>query len=94
MSARLEAQHAGRVYVDNNGTEANSIAPHTVWNAAVSVAREALGTRATATVRALNLTDLRYETNGYMDFDRLGALVPHRTPAATRAWLAEVRFDW
>jgi hypothetical protein len=45
-------------------------------------------------VRALNLGDLRYETNGYMDFDAAGALVPHRIPAATRAWLAEVRLDF
>jgi len=94
FSTRLEAQHAGRVYVDNTGTKANSIAPRTVWNAAVSLTREAFGTRATATVRGLNLTDLRYETNGYMDYDRTGTLVPHRVPAATRAWLAEVRLDW
>jgi iron complex outermembrane receptor protein len=94
LSARLEAQHAGRVFVDNTGTEANSTAPRTVWNAAVSVAREVLGTRASATLRGLNLTDLRYETNGYMDYDRNGVLVPHRVPAATRAWLAEVRLDW
>jgi len=91
---RVEAQHAGRVYVDNTGTAANSVSPHTVWNAALSVSRQALGTRATATIRGLNLADLRHTTSGYMDFDRTGALVPHLVPAATRTWLAELRLDW
>ena len=36
LGLRLEAQHAGRVFVDNTGTKANSVAPHTVWNAVVS----------------------------------------------------------
>ena len=94
VGVRLEAQHAGRVYVDNTGTEANSVTPHTVWNAALSATHRSLGTQVTATLRALNLTDLRYATTGYMDYDRLGALVPHLMPAATRAWIAEVRADW
>lgn len=94
LGARLEAQHAGRVYVDNTGTRANSIEPHTVWNAVASASRTLRGTRATALVRALNLSDLRYTTTGYMDFDRHGDLVPHRMPAATRALLAEVRLEW
>jgi hypothetical protein len=58
------------------------------------VSRTALGTRATATIRGLNLADLRYTTSGYMDFDRTGALVPQLVPAATRTWLAELRLDW
>lgn len=94
LGLRLEAQHAGRVFVDNTGTLANSIAPHTVWNLSVSATRRLSGARATAFVRALNLTDLRYTTTGYMDFDRAGELVPHRMPAATRALLAELRLEW
>lgn len=94
LAVRLEAQHAGRVYVDNTGTRENSIDPRTVWNASASLARTVAGTRATAQVRALNLTDLRYTTTGYMDFDRAGDLVPHRMPAATRALLAELRLEW
>lgn len=94
LSARFEAQHAGRVFVDNTGTEANSVAPHTVWNATLSASRELVGTHVTATLRGLNLGDLRYATTGYMDYDRLGALVPHVMPAATRSFLAEVRLDW
>ncbi|MEQ1834006.1 MAG: TonB-dependent receptor [Candidatus Eisenbacteria bacterium] len=92
--ARLEAQHAGRVYVDNTGTEANSIAPHTVWNAVLSVTHPVAGTPVMALVRGLNLGDLRYGTTGYMDFDRHRDLVPHVMPAATRSWQAEVRVEF
>ncbi|MCE9627380.1 MAG: TonB-dependent receptor, partial [Candidatus Eisenbacteria bacterium] len=89
--ARLEAQHAGRVYVDNTGDAAHSIAPHTVWNASAGLTRAVGGTRATLRVRGLNLGDLRYATTGYMDVDRHGDYVPHAMPAATRTWLAELR---
>ena len=94
VSARIEAQFAGRVFVDNSGTDANSIAPHTVWNGALSAAGRVAGARTTVTVRGFNLGDLRYATTGYMDFDSHGALVPMLMPAATRSWLAEVRVDW
>ena len=94
IGARVEMQHAGRVFVDNTGTAANSITPHTVWNAVLSGTLRRAGTQVTATLRGLNLGDLRYATTGYMDYDRNGILVPHVMPAATRAWLAEVRLDW
>ena len=94
LSVRLEAQHAGRVFVDNTGSDANSIAPRTVWNGALSAAGRAAGTHATATLRGFNLGDVRYATTGYMDYDRHGDLVPHVMPAATRSWLAEVRVEW
>jgi outer membrane receptor for Fe3+-dicitrate len=94
LSARVEAQYAGRVFVDNTGTDANSIAPHTVWNGALSAAGHVAGTRATLTLRGFNLGDLRYATTGYMDFDAHGDLVPHVMPAATRSWLLEARLDW
>jgi outer membrane receptor for Fe3+-dicitrate len=94
LSARVEAQVAGRVFVDNTGTDASSIAPHTVWNGAVSAAGHVAGARTTLTLRGFNLGDLRYATTGYMDFDSRGALVPHVMPAATRSWLLEARVDW
>src|SRR5262249_17671077 len=94
FGARVETQYAGRVFVDNTGTDANSIAPHTVWNGALSASGRVAGARTTLTVRGFNLGDLRYATTGYMDFDAGGALVPQLMPAATRSWLAEVRVDW
>jgi iron complex outermembrane receptor protein len=94
LSARVEAQYAGRVFVDNTGTDANSIAPHTVWNGALSAAGHVAGARATLALRGFNLGDLRYATTGYMDFDTHGALVPQLMPAATRSWLLEARVDW
>src|SRR5262249_29672545 len=94
LGARLEAQHAGRVFVDNSGSDAASVAPHTVWNGALTATARVGGANATATLRGFNLRNLRYATNGYMDFDRNGDLVPFLMPAATRSWLAEVRVDW
>jgi iron complex outermembrane receptor protein len=94
VSARVEAQYAGRVFVDNTGTDLNSIAPHTVWNGAVSAAGHVAGARTTLTLRGFNLGDLRYATTGYMDFDSHGALVPTLMPAATRSFLLEARVDW
>jgi iron complex outermembrane receptor protein len=94
VGARLEAQHAGRVFVDNTGTDANSIGPHTVWNATLSASHRVAGTPVTAALRGFNLGDLRYATTGYMDFDRHGDLVPHVMPAATRSWLAELHIDF
>jgi hypothetical protein len=94
VSARIEAQQTGRIFVDNTGTDANSIAPHTVWNGALTAAGRVAGTRASATLRGFNLADLRYSTSGYMDLDSRLALVPTLMPAATRSWLAEVRVEW
>jgi iron complex outermembrane receptor protein len=94
VSVRIEAQQTGRIFVDNTGTDANSIAPHTVWNGALTAAGRVAGTRASATLRGFNLADLRYSTSGYMDYDSRGALVPTLMPAATRSWLAEVRVEW
>jgi len=94
FSARVETQYAGRVFVDNSGTDANSIAPHAVWNGALSASGRIAGARTSVTVRGFNLGDLRYATTGYMDFDAHGALVPQLMPAATRNWLAELRVDW
>jgi len=94
LSARLENQYAGRQFVDNTGTASLSIAPHTVWNAALSAAGRVLGTSTTATLRGFNLGNLRYATSGYLDYDTQGNLVPTVIPAATRSFLAELRVDW
>src|SRR5262249_51819969 len=94
LSARVEAQYAGRVFVGNTGTDANSIAPRTGGNGAPAPSGSLGGTRATLALRGFNLGDLRYATTGYMDFDSRGELVPHVMPAATRSWLLEARVDW
>ena len=94
LGVRIEAQNAGRQFADNTGSVAHSIGPHTVWNGALSAAGGVAGTQTSISLRAFNLTNLRYATSGYMDFDRHGNLVPHVMPAATRSWLAEVRVGW
>jgi len=94
LAARIESRYAGRQFLDNTGTTALSIGPHTVWNGALSASGRALGTSATVTLRGFNLGDLRYATSGYLDLDTHGNLAPTVIPAATRSWLAEVRVDW
>ncbi len=87
-------QHVGRIYVDNTGTEANSIAPRTTLDLSGALERELGGARAGLSLRVTNVTDLRYETGGWMDYDAAGNLVPVLIPAATRGWLAGLRVDW
>ncbi len=94
LSAGLEAHHAGRIFVDNTGTDANSIAPRTVLDATFGAAREIGGAAVEVSLRVFNVSDVRYETGGYMDVDSHGAYVPTLTPAATRNWLAGVRVAW
>lgn len=87
-------QHAGRIYVDNTGTEANSIAPRTTLDLTGAFGFEAGGARAEVSLRVMNATGARYETGGWMDYDAGGNLVPVLIPAATRGWLAGLRVDW
>lgn len=87
-------QHAGRIYVDNTGTEANSIAPRTTLDLSGALAREAGGARLELSLRVTNVLDERYATGGWMDYDAGGSLVPVLVPAATRGWLAGLRVDW
>ena len=94
VTLRLEARHAGRVYVDNTGDRDRSVAPHTTWNALVSWTRPWRDGRLTAVVRGFNLSDRLYETTGYMDVDANGEYVPHRMPAAPRSAQAELRLEW
>jgi iron complex outermembrane receptor protein len=91
-SVALEAQYAGRIYVDNTETESASIAPRTVLNLAASQGFHLAGVGVDLTLRLLNATDRSYETSGYMDYDATGALVPHLIPAAGRNWLGQVTF--
>ncbi|MCC6348517.1 MAG: TonB-dependent receptor [Candidatus Eisenbacteria bacterium] len=95
-SASLGAsvQHVGRIYVDNTGTKANSIAPRTTLDLSGSLAREVGGARAELSLRVMNATGVRYATSGWMDYDAAGNLVPVLIPAATRGWLAGLRVDW
>jgi len=91
----LEAQHAGRIYVDNTESQAASIAPRTVLNLRAAYSARLPGTSgAEVSVRVLNVLDHRYETSGYMDYDSGGNLVPHLIPAATRQVLGELRLTW
>jgi iron complex outermembrane receptor protein len=89
-----DVQHAGRIFVDNTGSDAASIAPRTVLNLRGAVARPIGTARAEFALRLFNAFDARYATGGYMDYDAAGALVPHVTPAATRHWLAELRVEF
>ena len=91
----LEAQHAGRIYVDNTESQAASIAPRTVLNLRAAYSTAVAGARAVeVSARILNLLDRRYETSGYMDYDSGGNLVPHLVPAATRQIIGELRLAW
>ena len=91
----LEAQHAGRIYLDNTESKDASIAARTVLNlrSAYQFHVPGAGT-AEAGVRIFNLLDRRYETGGYMDYDAGGNLVPQFVPAATRHWLGELRLTF
>ncbi|HTR96524.1 MAG TPA: TonB-dependent receptor, partial [Candidatus Acidoferrales bacterium] len=95
-SAALETQSVGRIYVDNSETGYDSIAPHTVENLELSARRVIGGANAELSLRILNLGDLRYDTDGYVDVDPFDAsrMVPWLTPAATRNWLASVKVAW
>jgi iron complex outermembrane receptor protein len=89
-TAGIEAQYAGRIFVDNTGTDANSIDPRTVVNASASTLVRPGSTTLELSLRVLNVLDKRYETSGYLDYDATGNLVPTLIPAATRNWIAQV----
>jgi iron complex outermembrane receptor protein len=95
VTVGLEAQHAGRMYLDNNQDRLASIGPHTAWNATAGWGFAVGGTsRAELSLRVSNLLDERYATGGYMDYDAEGNLAPMFVPAATRGWLAQVRVGY
>jgi len=84
----LEAQHAGRQYLDNNQDAAATIEPWTVANAALAW-KAPIGE---FTLRVSNLLDTRYETAGYVDYPApLYAPTPVWIPAATRSFFFGVK---
>lgn len=94
MGLAAEAHHAGRIFVDNSETKANSIPPRTTLDVSASLTRPAAGGTLELTARLLNALDARYATGGYIDYDAAGDLVPHLIPAATRSAMAELRLRW
>lgn len=93
-SVRAELQHVGRIYVDNSQSLANSVGPHTLLNLVAGLAGPVAGANVRADVRVMNLTNRRYATSGYMDYDANGSLVPFFMPAATRNAIAELSLGW
>ena len=87
-------QHTGRIYVDNTGTDAASIAPRTTLELTGALSRPVGGARVELSLRVMNALDERYASGGWMDYDAVGSLVPVLVPAATRGWLAGLRIDW
>lgn len=90
----IDAQYAGRIYVDNSGSIANSAGPRTIVNLRGAIERTVAGARVTAGVRVFNVLDTRYATGGYVDYDAGGVLVPFLIPGATRSALAELRVEF
>jgi hypothetical protein len=94
VAVGVEAQHAGRIFVDATERIAHSIGPRTVLTTTASVHRAVAGVRAELRLRVANLLDTRYAVSGYLDFDGTGALVPHLVPAAGRSALLECVLAW
>jgi len=90
----VEAQHAGRIYLDNTESILASIGPRTVMNLSGGMRVPCGGSELELTARVLNALDNRYATGGYMDYDAAGNLVPQFVPAAKRHLLFEARMDF
>ena len=89
-----EAQHVGRIYLDNTEDRAGSVRPRTVLNLSGGYRLERPGVPALElSVRLLNALDRRYETGGYSYF-YAGARYTDFIPAATRHALAELRVEF
>jgi outer membrane receptor protein involved in Fe transport len=88
-------QHAGRIFLDNNQSDAASIGPRTVLDL-MGGWRFPWGpdSHAELTLRVNNALDREYSTGGYMDYDDAGNLVPQFIPAAKRNLLAQVRVEF
>ena len=90
-----EMRQTGRIYLDNTESKDASIGPSAVYGLRGSYGFAGHGARWTElAVRVINLTDRRYETSGYMDYDAGGNLVPQFMPAATRQVLGELRVEF
>jgi iron complex outermembrane recepter protein len=90
----VEAQHAGRIYLDNTEDRDAGIAPRTVVNL-VGGYRLPLGEGGAAelSLRVLNALDHEYETGGYA-YSFGGVRYMEFIPAATRHFLAEVKLEF
>ena len=89
----VEAQHAGRIYLDNNEDGATHRAAHRAERGLGGSGGAAAGARPAPGPGLQPALDPRYATGGYMDYDAHSALVPHSRPRR-RATLAAVRVDW
>ncbi len=89
--AGLGVDYTGRIYLDNNEDILASIGPNTIVHAMAALRVPWGSGRAELSLRVTNLLDTRYATGGYMDYDVVGALVPHFIPAATRGVYGQLR---
>ncbi len=91
----VQAQHAGRIYLDSNENILASIGPRTVLNASAGYRFRGAGAPVEALVRVFNVANTKYATSGYMDYDAAGnPTIPTFIPAATRSVLASVRVEF
>ena len=94
LGAGATFQYASRIYVDNTESVFASLGPHRTVELELTAATDLAGSHVEMSLRGFNVTNALYATNGYVDYDRNGALVPTLIPAATRAWLGGIRVDW
>ncbi|HEY6865623.1 MAG TPA: TonB-dependent receptor, partial [Candidatus Eisenbacteria bacterium] len=90
LSVGVDAQVAGRMYLDNSQSIDASAGPHAVLNLRAGYRRRAGGSEAELSLRLLNALDDHYAASGYAyRYD----YVTYTTfnPAATRGLLAELR---
>jgi len=95
LTAGADVRAAGRIQLDNTGLREASIAPHTTLDLlAEASAPSFAGADARIGVRVSNVTNRRYETGGWMDYDATGSYVPFRIPAAERTVTVQLRLAY
>jgi outer membrane receptor protein involved in Fe transport len=95
FTAGAEVRAVGRIYLDNTGLREASIAPHSTLDLLAELHAPSLaGADTRLGVRVANVTDKRYETGGWMDYDAAGAYVPFRVPAAERTVTVQLRLAY
>jgi iron complex outermembrane receptor protein len=88
VTAAVEVQHAGRIWLDQAEDREASIDPRTVVNLAGTIRVPRAG--AEISLRVQNALDTRYEAGGYTYWWG-GVKYAEFIPAATRNWLARVQ---